>query len=223
MRRVLAAGMMMTAVLWTASAAGQTPSTPQASTASTVKSWYIGANTGAAVVENFSAVVGAEGGKRFWKNLDLVGEIAWVQDAVSRRQLDKVDTLARSIADSQHGTASSDMRVPTLYGGLGGRWVLEQSGKFRPYFLVTIGAAKVNLKPTIGLNGTDVTSSAATYGVTLGQDVIGKYNHFATEGGIGVLMSFGEWYADGGARLLSISSDQRTNIARIVIGGGYTF
>jgi hypothetical protein len=222
MRRVLAAGMMMTAALWTTSAAAQTP-TPQASTTPTVKSWYIGANTGAAVVENFSAVVGAEGGKRFWKNLDLVGEIAWVQDGVSRRQLDKVDTLARSIADSQHGTASSDMRVPTLYGGLGGRWVLEQSGKFRPYFLVTIGAAKVNLKPTIGLNGTDVTSSAATYGVTLGQDVIGKYNHFATEGGIGVLMSFGEWYADGGARLLSISSDQRTNIARIVIGGGYTF
>jgi hypothetical protein len=223
MRRVLAAGMMIMAALWTESAAAQGASTPQASLEPTVKSWYIGANTGAAVVENFGGVLAAEGGKRFWKNLDLVGEIVWVQDAVNKRQLDKVGTLAHSIADSQHGTASSDMRVPTLYGGLGGRWVLEQSGKFRPYFLVTIGAAKINLKPTIGLNGTDVTGSAATYGVTLGQDVIGKYNHFATEGGIGVLMSFGQWYADGGARLLSVSADQRTNIARIVVGGGYTF
>ena len=59
--------------------------------------------------------------------------------------------------------------------------------------------------------------------MTLGQDVIGKYKDVATEGGVGVVAGFGMWYIDGGARLISISGDERVNIARIVIGGGYRF
>jgi hypothetical protein len=189
-----------------------------------VNSWYLGVNTGTAVVEKFGGVVGVEGGMRFWRNLDLIGEIGWVQNSVSARQIDKIDTLARSVAASQGGTASGSLKAPATFSGLGGRWVLEGAGRFRPYFLVTLGGAKVNLKPSLTLNGADITSTASQYGVTLGQDVIGKANHFATEGGIGVVSGFGtSWYVDLGARLLSINADQRVNVARLVLGGGYRF
>ena len=73
-------------------------------------------------------------------------------------------------------------------------------------------------------NGADVTSTASQYGVTLGQDVIGKYNNMAAEGGFGVLMGVGTFYVDAGLRVLSISEPgQRANVARLVIGGGYRF
>jgi hypothetical protein len=214
---------MVMMALWARPAAAQgnpatVPSGPL------VNSWYIGVNTGAAVVEKFGGVVGVEGGLRFWRNLDLIGEIGWVQNSVSARQIDKVNTLARSIAAAQGGSASGSLKAPASFSGLGGRWVLEDSGRFRPYFLLTFGGAKVNLKPTLTLDGADVTSSASQYGVTLGRDVIGKSNHFATEGGIGVISGFGtNWYVDVGARLLSLNADERVNIARLVIGGGYRF
>lgn len=223
MRRAFAAGAIVVTALWAMPAAAQNAPAGPAPVEPTLNSWYLGANTGTAVVENFGGVFSAEGGLRVWKQLDIVGEIVWVQNSVTRRELDKVGTLAKSLSDSQGVPAGSGMKAPALYGGLGGRWVLEQTGKFRPYFLVTVGGAKVTLKPSLTLQGSDVTGTAAQYGVTLGQDVIGKYNHVATEGGIGVLMGFGTWYVDLGARLLSISADQRTNVARLVIGGGYRF
>ena len=224
MRRVFVAGVMVMVGVWASSAAAQ--STPASSTPSAplVNSWYLGLNTGSAVVEKFGGVVAVEGGMRFWRNLDIVGEIGWVQNTVSARQIDKIDTLARSIAASQGGTASANLKAPATFSGIGGRWVLEDSGRFRPYFLVTLGGAKVNLKPTLALNGVDVTSSVSQYGVTLGQDVIGKANHFASQGGIGVIGALGtSFYYDVGARLLSINADQRVNVARIVVGGGYRF
>jgi hypothetical protein len=224
MRRVFAAGVIVMAALWAGPAAAQGSSASTMPSGPLVNSWYVGVNTGTAVVEKFGGVVGVEGGLRFWHNLDLIGEIGWVQNSVSARQVDKISTLARSIATSQGGTASGSIKAPASFSGLGGRWVLEDAGRFRPYFLVTIGGAKVNLKPTLTLNGANITASASDYGVTLGQDVIGKSNHFATQGGIGVLTGFGtNWYADLGARLVSVNADQRVNIARLVIGGGYRF
>ena len=98
-----------------------------------------------------------------------------------------------------------------------------ERGTFRPYFLATIGGAKVELKPTITLDGSDVTSQLPQYGITLGQDVIGTYNHFAGEAGAGVVMGIRTFYVDVGARLLSISGDDHINVARIVFGGGYRF
>jgi hypothetical protein len=224
MRRVFAAGVMVMAALWAIPAAAQSAPASSVPAGPLVNSWYIGVNTGTAVVEKFGGVVGVEGGMRFRRNLDLIGEIGWVQNSVSARQIDKIDTLARSVAASQGGSASGSLKAPTTFSGLGARWVLENSGKFRPYFLVTLGGAKVNLKPSLTLNGADITSTASQYGVTLGQDVIGKANHFATEGGIGVVSGFGtSWYVDLGARLLSINADQRVNVARLVLGGGYRF
>jgi hypothetical protein len=217
--------LIVAAAFWASPAAAQSSPAAPVPAGPLINSWYLGANAGTAVVEKFGGVVGVEGGLRVWKHLDLVGEIVWIQDAVSRNQLDKMDTLAKSLAASQNGTATGTMKVPTTYAGIGGRWVLEDVGKFRPYFIVTVGDARTTLKPTLTLNGVDVTATAPQYGITLGEDVVGKYNNVATEGGLGVLMGVGtSFYVDVGARLMSISeTDQRVNVARLVVGGGYRF
>jgi hypothetical protein len=221
MKRVLGPLVMMAALATAVPAAAQSASdVPEGPI---VNSWYLGANSGVAVVEKFGGVVGLEGGLRVWKNLDLVGELVWVQNAVTRKQLDQVGQLATALSQSQNASASGSIEVPVKFGGLGARWVFE-SGRVRPYVLATVGGARVNRNPSFSLNGADVTGSISQYGVTLGEDVIGKFNQVATSGGIGMVMGFGTFYLDGGVRMLRVSGNgANANIARIVIGGGYRF
>jgi hypothetical protein len=188
-----------------------------------VNSWYAGVNTGVAVVEKFGGTIGVEGGIRIWRNLDAVGEFFWTPNAVSSGQLGRVGTIVDALR--VYGDAAGRLKVPTSYTGIGGRWVFENSGTYRPYVMATFGGARTNLKPVFTINGTDVTGAADDYGVTLGEDLIGSYTRFATEGGIGIVMAYRDtWYLDAGARLISINgNDERINVARLVLGGGYRF
>jgi hypothetical protein len=197
---------------------------PAATPSPSVDSWYAGVNTGVGVVEKFGGVFGAEAGVRVWKNLDLVGELFWSGNVVTRRQLDNIELLAAHLQSTRGGSATGTLKVPAFYGGVGGRWVFEQDAMLRPYVILTLGGASTDLKPTLTLQGTDITDTASQYGLTLGSDVIGKSSSFATEFGLGVLWNRDAWYADAGARLLSIATEgQRTNVARLVLGGGYRF
>jgi len=201
----------------------QTPAS-QAPASNVVNAWYIGANTGATVVESAGGLFGLEGGLRVWKNLDVVGELSWMQDIATRRQLDSIASVAGFI-NSGGSTASGTTKVPAFYGGVGVRWVFEEVATFRPYVIATFGGGKYELKPTITLNGTDITSNTAQYGVTLGEDVIGQYKATAATGGIGILVKVRDsWYVDGGLRFTSVDEkDQRANVIRLLIGGGYRF
>lgn len=188
-----------------------------------VNSWYLGANTGTAVVEKFGGVAAVEGGLRFWKNLDAVGELVWMQNGVTRRQLDQVGTIVTALNATQGGGAGGTMKVPVKYGGLGARWVFE-SGTFRPYILVTVGGARVSHKSSFTLGGADVTGALAQYRVTLGKDLAGDYNQAAVSGGMGIVMGINTFYVDLGVRMLTTSGEgQRTNVSRLVLGGGYRF
>jgi hypothetical protein len=191
-----------------------------------VNLWYIGANTGVAVVEKTGGIVGGEAGFRVWKNLDLVGEVVWMQNVVTRAQLDKANTIANYLSTSQGQAATSNVEVPATYWGFGGRWVFEQVNlwRFRPYVIATFGSGYTNIKSSFTLGGADITGSLPQYGVTLGSDLAGKSNHFATDTGAGALWATGAWYTDFGVRLVSIGGqDQRTNVIRLVVGGGYRF
>ena len=89
-------------------AVAQTPAQPPPQPSGpSVNLWYIGANTGVAVVEKTGGIVGGEAGFRVWKNLDLVGEIVWMQNVVTRAQLDKANTVASS---SEHDRRASRRR-----------------------------------------------------------------------------------------------------------------
>jgi hypothetical protein len=210
------------------SAAAQTAAPAQAKTSTpSMNLWYVGANTGIAVVEHVGGVFGAEAGARVWKNLDLVGELTWMQDVVTRRTLDNASKVANYLQTTQGKPASSDVEVPAFYLGAGARWVFEQTslGGFKPYLIATLGGTHTDIKSTFTLGGTDVTNSLPQYGVTLGSDLAGTSNNFTISSGVGVVRAFsGSWYADAGVRLVSIGTqDQWTNVTRLVVGGGYKF
>jgi hypothetical protein len=208
-------------------AVAQTPAPPPQPSGPSVNLWYIGANTGVAVVEKTGGIVGGEAGFRVWKNLDLVGELVWMQNVVTRSQLDKANTIANYLSTTQGQPATSNVEVPATYWGLGARWVFEQVNfaRMRPYVLATFGSGHTEIKSTFSLAGSDVTGSLPQYGVTLGSDLTGKSNHFAVDSGGGVVATWGaSWYSDVGFRVVSIGGeDQRTNVMRLVVGGGYRF
>lgn len=227
MKHSLRAALVGVLTLVPLPAVAQTPARPpQQPSGPSVNLWYIGANTGVAVVEKTGGIVGGEAGFRVWKNLDLVGEIVWMQNVVTRAQIDKASTIANFLSTSQGQPATSNVEVPATYWGLGGRWVFEQVNlaHFKPYVIATFGSGYTNIKSTFTLGGADITGSLPQYGVTLGSDLAGKSYHFAVDTGGGAVYAFGSWYTDVGVRLVSIGGqDQRINVVRLVVGGGYRF
>jgi hypothetical protein len=187
--------------------------------------WFISAGAGKAAVEKFGGAATADAGmRRVWKSLDIVLEGAWVQNAVTRRQLDRASVLADVIRQSQGGDASADIDVPVLYGGIGARWTFDDFGLFRPYIQVTGGGVRGELQPTFTLNGTDITDSVGDIGITLGDDVKGEFGSGAASGGFGLIMERERYYIDITVRLVSFSvSGERTTATRLTAGGGFRF
>jgi hypothetical protein len=203
------------------------PSTTQnaAAAAPIVNVWYIGGAVGAGIVDSASVTGNVEAGFRIWKNLDLLVEGGYAGNLATRRELDRTGTIAASVQATQGSPVSSSITVPSTYATFGARWVFESSGRFRPYVLLSVGGAAVDLKPKFVVNGADVTGSLSNFGVTLGTDISGKYRPLAFGGGVGVLMPLGRrWYFDGSLRLLSVdTTGQRTNLSRVIVGIGRRF
>lgn len=214
-------GWVAVAVCVLASAA---PAAAQ-TTASSDARWFISAGAGTAAVEKFGGAVAADAGmRRVWKSLDIVVEGAWIQNGVTRRQLDRAGLLAGVIEQSQGGDASADIDVPVLYGGIGARWTFDQVALFRPYIQVTGGGVRGELQPTFTLNGTDITGSLDDVGITLGDDVQGKFGSGAASGGFGLIMERERYYIDITVRLLSFTvSGERTSATRLTAGAGFRF
>jgi hypothetical protein len=212
-------------------ATAQTPAPPSGSTTNTstaapiVNLWYIGGATGVGVVDSASAEGNIEAGMRIWKNLDLLIEGGYAGNLATRREEDHAATIAGLIQATQGSPVTSSLRVPSSYAAFGARWVFESTGRYRPYVLLSVGGASVNLKPKFVLNGADVTGSLSTFGITLGSDLSGSYRPSAVGGGVGILMPLGrKWYFDGSIRLLSVNTAvQRTNLSRLSFGMGRRF
>ena len=209
----------------------QTPAPPSGSATSPstagpiVNLWYVGGATGVGVVDSASAEGNIEAGMRVWKNLDVFIEGGYAGNLATRRELDHAGTIAAILQASQGTAASSSVRVPSSYATIGARWVFESTSRYRPYVLLSVGGASVNLKPKFVLNGADVTGSLNSFGITLGSDLTGSYRPSAIGGGVGMLMPLGpRWYFDGSIRILSINTvDQRTNVSRLSFGVGRRF
>jgi hypothetical protein len=212
-------------------ATAQTPAPPSGSTTNTstpapiVNLWYIGGATGVGVVDSASAEGNIEAGMRIWKNLDLLIEGGYAGNLATRREEDHAATIAGLIQATQGSPVTSSLRVPSSYAAFGARWVFESTGRYRPYVLLSVGGASVNLKPKFVLNGADVTGSLSNFGITLGSDLSGSYRPSAVGGGVGILMPLGrKWYFDGSIRLLSVNTAvQRTNLSRLSFGMGRRF
>jgi len=239
---------LFAAALWTAAIcvaapvaaqtpAGQAPAKPApaaksaSASAPIVNLWYAGGFTGAAAAKKAGGVAGAEAGMRVWRTLDLLAEVGWFQNAVNSGTTAATGPLVAYLQATQGQPASASVKAPATFATIGGRWVFESQRKFRPYVIVAVGGARVNIKSSFSLGGTDITSTLATKGVTLGQDLTGHSSHVAVTAGGGVLIPLGMvmprlgmWYLDAGYRSTSIATPgQSTNVNRFNVGFGARF
>jgi hypothetical protein len=217
----------MASVLWAVPVMAQAPSAPAPrSTEPTINFAYVGGNIGLAVVEKASVAGGVDAGTRVWRNLDAIGELTWAGNVVTGRQTTRAANLAGAIGATHGGQSEGSVKGSGLYLGLGARWVFEniQFSGFRPYVLGTVGGGRVALDPSFVFNGTNITDTIAQYGVTLGKDLAGAYWHNAFTAGVGAVKGYNAWYFDGSIRVTSIDGiGQRSNVARIAVGGGRRF
>jgi hypothetical protein len=197
---------------------GTTSTTPNS--APIVHHWYVGGAVGAGIVDKASVTGNVEAGMRIWKSLDVLVEGGYAGDLATRRETDRAATIGAFLSANLGSQVSSTVSVPSSYLAFGARWVFESTTRYRPYALLSVGGASVDLKPKFVQNGADITGSIGNFGVTLGTDISGKYRPLVVGGGVGVLVPLGaRWNADGSVRILSVNTvDQRTNLIRVTIG-----
>lgn len=177
-----------------------------------------GVVVGVASVQNVGGLAGGEIGYRVNDRVQIFAEGLWMQDLVSRARESAITGFASYLTSTQGKTATAALKVPTLYGG-GGIRVFISTGGVRPYVAAGAGVANMVSTPTFSLNGSDITASLATYGVTLGSDLTGDVAKLGITGGFGVQVAKTKYIIDAGVRLISIQTDgQKTNALRGHVG-----
>ena len=212
----------LAAASWASPAVAQT----QMTTGPMVNLWYGGLVTGVETVKNTGAVIGAEAGARVWRHLDVSLEAGSFGDVVPQTEIDSAAPLSDFLQQTQGQAAALTLKRPAIYGGLGARWVFEDTilaGRARPYVNFGLGGARVKHEPTFTLGGTDVTGALDQYGVKLGADLTATEKKAAITGGAGVLIPVRNFYLDLGYRLTSIRTADTINVNRFNIGVGARF
>jgi hypothetical protein len=229
MTRMLKRLLTAAVVLAPLPAAAQTPTpaaaplTQRTGTAAPAN-WFLGGSAGVGAVQNVGVLAGGELGYGVTDRIDLLGEVTWMQDVVTRRRLGFASTVASYLQSSQGGTATGTIKAPATYGGAALRIMLATQGRVQPYFTVGGGVAQVTYNPTFTVGNTDVTATLPQYGVTLGSDVTERVTNAAVMGGLGVRLLQDRWYVDGAFRVTSIrTTGQATNVARASATFGLRF
>jgi hypothetical protein len=189
-----------------------------------VETFYGGVFGGAGVVHKWGPSAGVEVGVRIRRNLDLIGEGAWVKDASTQAEEASLKPLVEYLEITQSTTASAKMEAPTFMGSGGLRWVFERNGAWRPYVLGTVGVASIDRQTTFALSGTDITGAIDTYGITLGRDLSGRESVLTFGGGAGLLRVATKWYLDAGVRYTNLQAETGSvNLWRANLGVGIRF
>jgi hypothetical protein len=184
---------------------------------------FLGAGAGVAAVQNVGGVVDGQIGYKLTSRADVIGEVSWMQDIVTRRRLNVASDVSSFLQASQGKPATSTVEAPAVYTGASLRLQLAR-GTMRPYVSVGGGVARLSLQPTFTLAGSDVTTSLPQYGVTLGSDLTGEVTKPAVTGAVGLMFDRHRWYVDGALRLTSIQTEgQATNVIRVGAGIGVRF
>jgi hypothetical protein len=166
---------------------------------------FIGGSGGAGAVQKVGGVYGGELGFHLTDQIDVFGEGVWLQNVATRWRLGLASTVASLLQTSQGTTGSATLDAPAVCMDAGARFAFT-TGRVRPYVIVGAGMARMTLKPVFTLSGTNITNSLPTFGVTLGRDLSGARTQPAFTGGVGVRMSQGRWYIDGGLRATRIQA-----------------
>lgn len=184
----------------------------------------IGILGGLSSVQNVGGLAGGQVAFKITPTIHFVAEGVWMQDVVTRAQLNAAAGFATYLTAVQGKTAAVTLDAPATYGGAGLRVLIPMQGSVHPYIAAGAGMAKVVKRPTFTLAGSDITTQLATYGVTLGSDLTGDVTKLAITGGLGILIDRHKLSFDVGVRLTSIQTDgQKTNALRGQIGISYKF
>jgi hypothetical protein len=202
-----------------APAAAQTLGAPLAPANTGTGTLSLGVMAGAGAVQNLGGLVGGELGYQVNDQVEVLGEVVWLQNVVTRRRLDVATQIATFLQTSQGSTATSTINAPALFFGGAVRYMLSKSGSVRPFVTFGAGLARVTYNPKFTLGGANVTPTLSTYGVTLGSDLDGTVTKPAFTGGAGIRMVQGKWYFLASVQLTSIQTDQQAARA-IEVGAG---
>jgi hypothetical protein len=184
---------------------------------------FIGGIGGAGAVQKVGGVYGGELGFHVTDQIDVFGEGVWLQNVATRWRLSLASTVASLLQTSQGSAGSATIDAPAICVDAGARFAFT-TGRVRPYVIVGAGMARVTLKPVFTLSGTNITNSLPTFGVTLGRDLSGARTQPAFTGGVGVRISQGRWYVDGGLRATRIqAADEAITAVRATVAFGLTF
>ena len=98
--------------------------------------------------------------------------------------------IAQYLLRTQSGSVSFTTKEPNTFGAAGLKYVIPTSSRAEPYVMAGAGVANVKSDVHFLVGGTDVTSNAASYGVTLGTDLSGQSTKPLLDFGGGVQWPF---------------------------------
>lgn len=168
---------------------------------------------------------GLEAGWFYQPRLAIFAEVGGMRDTAPSSIGPAAQIIANYLVASQTKSVSYSVKQPVTFGGVGVRYALVEEGKFQPYGLIAVGAARITRDVRFTVGGTDVTDTLATYGVVLGSDLAGSATKMMISGGGGVAwMPKGPWVVDLGYRFSRIATQPTgTNVNRVGLGVGYRF
>ena len=239
--RVMTAAAAMLLVAMAAPVAAQTAPPPPVRSATqsagdneetrAYSKWHMGLLSGAQQVDRTGVTGGLEFGVRLRRGLHLVVEGGWMSDVVTGSRIDEINGYVDYVRTAYPASlpVTGEIEGTAIFGMAGLRLIPDgkrtgESGGIRPYLMASAGMARVEYKPAFTIEGQAVSGGGiASFGVTLGRDLLGTTNKFAYSGGAGLI--FGDtWYLDLGVRITRIhTTDHPTTVKRLVIGMGRRF
>jgi opacity protein-like surface antigen len=162
---------------------------------------------------------GAEAGYTIAAGIQVFVEAGRIRDAATADLGVNAQTIANSV------NMSYTVKEPVSFGVAGVKYLIPVSIKVEPYVLGGLGVARYKKDVHFLLNGTDVTSNLAQYGVVLGYDLSGDFTKPMLTLGGGVVWSvhqrlivdfqyrFGRMFA----------ADGSINVSRAGVGVGFSF
>jgi opacity protein-like surface antigen len=188
---------------------------------------YVQGLVGAAHTEETDTAYAGLGAWRINDRFHIFGEVGRMRNAIGpelSRELAAAEAQIIASNQQQFNTAFPvvfEARVPTWYGLGGVRAHGPSRGKLTTYVEGGLGTARLDPQVHLTVNGANLDNEAAAL---TGLDDDPQKLEFIAGGGAGVAVQVWKRIRiEGGYRYMRLFGDDKTNINRVHVGGGWTF
>ena len=214
MRMVIAAAALLVAL-------------PAAARAQDAPRGYVQGVVGAAHTEQTDTVYAGLGAWRITGRLHVFGEVGRMRNAIGPDLSERLDAVREQLVasnTSQFGAGFPivfEALVPTWYGFGGVRAHGPSRGKLSTYVEGGVGTARLDPQVHLTINGENLDNEAAALtGLGDGRQQL----EFLAGGGAGVACQVWKRIrVEGGYRYMRLFGDDKSNINRVHVAGGWTF